>query len=89
MAFRRVEKRKRTLEPFKDFPAFLVRGLAGCRQKGIPAALFCGLVSCRPSGIWCATLQEVCFLLFVLTYLGDHAPRSPLWNLYAHSRYNM
>lgn len=30
--FRRAEK-KGTLEPFKDFPAFLVRGLAGCRQR--------------------------------------------------------
>lgn len=32
MAFSQSIK-KETLEPFEDFPAFLVRRLAGCRQR--------------------------------------------------------
>lgn len=67
MAFRRAQKR--TLEPFKDFPAFLVHGLAGCRQRGIPAALFCGLFSCRD---WVYGVQRFRgFLLFVLVTLSS------------------
>lgn len=94
MAFRRAQK-KGPLNPLRISPRFLVRGLAGCRQRGIPAALFCGRFSCRA---WVYGVQRLRgFLLFVLVTLssskvgtvGDHGPRSPLWNLYAHSRYNM
>lgn len=40
-------KKRRTLEPFKDFPAFLVDLQVADKGGRIPAALFCGIFSCR------------------------------------------
>lgn len=95
MAFSQSRK-KETLEPFKDFPAFLVHGLAGCcRQRGSRLPYF---VVFFPGRTWVYGVQRSGgFLLFVLVTLSSSkvgtwaimAPRPPLWNLYAYSRYNM